>query len=390
MNFALTPEQEQFRREVQAFLSSSEVQAIVRELHRAEPRDEVHPQQIYRWLGERGWLAANWPEEFGGLGKTAIEAAIVSEEMALAGVPDTVHVNTIDIVGTFLLLAGTTEQKRAFLPPMARGEMIVSVLYTEPGAGSDLSGLSTRAERSGDGYKLYGRKIYSLKSFMADYGLVAARTTAGVNPQAGITLFLVPLKAGDGPAEGVQIEPIWNITDERFNAITFDGAQVAADRIVGPLDNGWPLINAALALERTGLDYYAKVRRWLNLVIDHARTSGQLRDAHLGQRITALEAHVEAGRLMAWRIISQQARGGLDNVAASMSKWYNTEFARSLTRLALEMDGLESTLSRWDDEAPMGGLLEAAHREVPGLTLSAGTSEIMLHLISSAALQTRH
>jgi alkylation response protein AidB-like acyl-CoA dehydrogenase len=273
---------------------------------------------------------------------------------------------------------------------MARGEMIVSVLYTEPGAGSDLSGLSTRAERSGDGYKLYGRKIYSLKSFMADYGLVAARTTAGVNPQAGITLFLVPLKAGDGPAEGVQIEPIWNITDERFNAITFDGAQVAADRIVGPLDNGWPLINAALALERTGLDYYAKVRRWLNLVIDHARTSGQLRDAHLGQRITALEAHVEAGRLMAWRIISQQARGGLDNVAASMSKWYNTEFARSLTRLALEMDGLESTLSRWDDEAPMGGLLEAAHREVPGLTLSAGTSEIMLHLISSAALQTRH
>lgn len=382
MDFALTQEQQQFRGTIQSFFAEQRVQAILQALDRAQPREEEHPRQIYQWLGERGWLAAHWPREYGGLGKTAIEAAIVSEEMALAGVPDTIHVNTIDIVGTFLLLAGTPEQKRRLLLPMARGDMVISVLYTEAGAGSDLSALTTRAQYDGTRFKLYGRKIYSLKSFLAEYGLAAVRTQVTGNPYEGITLFLVPLRA-----EGVQINPIWNMTDERFNEIIFDGVSVGPTDIVGALHNGWALINAALSFERTGLDYYAKVRRWLEIVINRAHQTGRLGDQHIGQQIATLQTQVEAGRLLAWRIICLQARGEIDMVAASISKWYNTEIARSVTRLALEMEGMEGVLSRWDGQAPMMGVLEAAHRECPGLTISAGCSEIMLYVISATGLQ---
>lgn len=383
MDFALTPEQQHFRCEVQAFFAEDRVQGILRKLENAGPREEIHPQQIYQWLGERGWLAANWPREYGGLARTPVEAAIVSEEMALAGVPDTVHVNTIDIIGTFLLLAGTEEQKRKFLLPMARGEMIASVLYTEPGAGSDLASLTSRAERNGDGFKIYGRKIYSLKSFLADYGLIAVRTTPGDNPYTSITLFIVPMKT-----EGVRVNPMWSMSNERFNEVLLDGVSVNCTDIIGQLDGGWELINKALLLERTGLDYYAKVRRWLNIVIDHVRKMERLGDPYISRSIATLQAKIEAGRLMAWHIITQQARGETDTLAAAMSKWYNTEFARSVTRLALEVEGLEGVLSSWDEQAPMAGVLEAAYRECPGLTISAGTSEIMLHIISTIILQT--
>jgi alkylation response protein AidB-like acyl-CoA dehydrogenase len=385
MNFAFTPEQEQFRQAVRAFFAEARVQDLLRQVQRAPAREEPHPEAIYRWLGERGWLAPAWPAAYGGLGKTPVENAILAEELLAAGVPDTVRVNTIDIVGSFLLLAGTPQQKERLLPAMARGELIACVLYTEPGAGSDMSSLSTRAERHGDGFKLYGKKIYSLKSFPAQYGLASVRTTPGSTAHSGISLFLVPLAA-----EGVTINPMLNMSDERFSEVVFDGVAVSPADAVGPLNQGWQLINAALSLERTGHDFYVKIRRWFNLVLEQARTTGNINDPLIAQQITRLRAEVEAGRLMAWRIIDQQTRHEYDAAASAMSKWYNSELASRITRLALDMEGLDGVLSRWDREAPLDGVLEAAHRETPGLTLAAGTSEIMLHIISTTMLQASH
>lgn len=289
MEFAFTPEQELFKQEVRAFFHSEEVLRLLDEVNAAPPREEVHPQQIYRWLGERGWLAVNWPARFGGLGKTVIEAAVVSEEMCLAGVPDTVHINSIDIVGLFLLLAGTEHQKQRFLPPMARGEMIASVLYSEPDSGSDLSSLTTRAEFDGQAYVIWGRKIFSLKTQLADYGLCAVRTKKSQTNYDGITLFMVPLRA-----PGVQITPYWNMTDERFNEVVLDGVRVGAEEIIGQLHDGWRLINAALTIERTGMDYYARMRHWLNAIVVRARATGQIHDVSIGERIAAVDAYVEA------------------------------------------------------------------------------------------------
>jgi alkylation response protein AidB-like acyl-CoA dehydrogenase len=302
--------------------------------------------------------------------------------MSLHGVPDLTHVLSIDIVGLFLLLAGTPEQKARFLPPLARGEAAATVIYTEPDSGSDLSSLQTRAEPDGDGWRLYGRKVYSMKCEFADYALCAARTKVTDNKFDGITLFTAPLKG-----DGVEVLPLWNIGNERFDDVRLDGVRVTREEMVGPLDRGWQIINAVLALERTGIDYQAKARRWLDALIERASQMGRLADPAIGQQIAALDAQVRAGRLLAWRVMSNLSRGEIDEVASAMAKWYNTELGKSVVRLALELDGLDGTLSRWDGEAPMGGALEAAYRESPGLTISAGTSEIMLYLIASTGLR---
>src|SRR5207253_2965504 len=130
-----------------------------------------------------------------------------------------------------------------------------------------------------------------------------------------------------------------------------------------------------------------KMRSWLDAVMARAGETGQLEDPSIAERVMALDAQVEAGGLMAWRLVDRLSRGQFDAVGSAMSKWYNTELARGISRLALDVDGLGGTLSRADPDAPAGGGAEAAYRECPGLTLSAGTSEIMLYAIASAHLR---
>ncbi len=382
MDFSLTSEQERFRQDVCAFFAEERVQKEVAAVRQARPGQEAGLLDVYRWLGERGWLAASWPEEYGGLGKTLVEAAIVAEEMCLHGVPDLVHVLSIDIVGLFLLMAGTPEQKRRYLPPLARGEQTATVLYTELEAGSDLASLTTRAEPDGDGWRLHGRKVYSQKSQFADFAICAARTTQTPVKYHGITLFLIPMKT-----PGVYVQPIWNLSNERFDDVAIDGLRVTAEDALGPVDEGWQVINQVLSLERTGIDYQGRVRRWLNAVLARAAETGRLSDPAYAQRLAELDAKVRAGRTLAWRVISDLERHELSDVASAMSKWFNTELAKEVVRAGMEVEGLEGVLSSLDAEAPCGGLLEACYRESPGQTISAGTSEVMLYIIAANGLR---
>jgi alkylation response protein AidB-like acyl-CoA dehydrogenase len=303
--------------------------------------------------------------------------------MALAGVPDDVHVLSIDIVGLFLLMVGTEEQKRRYLPPLARGESVATVLYTEPHCGSDLSALSTRAEPDSDGaWRIYGRKIYNQKSQFGDYALCAARTTDSDVRFHGITLFLVPLRS-----PGVMIVPVPSMENNRFNEVVIDGIRLTREHVIGDVDGGWQLINQMLLLERTGLDFHGKIRRWFNLVLAEARRSGRLADPVYAVQLSDLDGKLRAGRAMAWRMVSNLARGEPDPVSSAAAKWFVTEQARAVARLALEIGGLEGLLTSWDGQAPADGLLEAAYRTAPTLTLASGTSEIMLYLIASTGLE---
>ena len=383
MDYALTPAQEEFRREVRALLAEPRVRKAVEEIAHYRPREEPALLDVYRWLGERGWLAANWPVEYGGSGRTVVESAIVTEEMALAGVPDDAHVLSIDIVGLFVLLEGTPEQKRRFLPPLASGESIATVLYTEPHCGSDLAALTTRAEPDGDGaWRLYGRKVYNQKSQFGDYGLCAARTTEAEVRFHGITLFLVPLRS-----PGVTIAPLWSMENNRFNEISLDGIRLTTDHVIGPVDAGWQLINKMLLLERTGIDFHGKVRYWFDRLVAYAAATGALADPVATTQLADLDARLHAARALAWRQVSNLARHEPDPVSSAASKWYATELARAVVRLATDLGGLPATLSTWDGESAVDGVLEAAYRTAPTLTLASGTSEIMLYLIASTGLE---
>ena len=383
MDDALTADQERFRADVRALLAEPRVRKAVDELAHYAPREEPAALEVYRWLGERGWLAPNWPPEYGGIGAGVVESAIVTEEMALAGIPDDAHVLSIDIVGLFLLMVGTPEQKARHLPPLARGESIATVLYTEPHCGSDLAALRTRAEPDGTGaWRLYGTKIYNQKSQFGDYALCAARTTESEVRFHGITLFLVPLRS-----PGVTIAPVWSMENNRFNEVVLDGIRLTREHVVGDVDDGWDLMNRMLLLERTGIDFQAKIRFWYDRIVRHAAQTGRLDDPVLRAQAADLDAHLCAARALAWQQVANLAAGAPDPVASAASKWYATEQARAVARFGFEVTGLPGVLSAWDGDAPMDGWLEATYRAAPTLTLASGTSEVMLYLIASTGLE---
>jgi alkylation response protein AidB-like acyl-CoA dehydrogenase len=377
---SLTARQRAFRGEVQAFLCSARVLEAIEAIRRYPPGTEPGLLDIYTWLGERGWLAPSWPECYGGLGLGAAESAIVTEEMCLAGVPDDAHVLSIDIVGTFLLNVGTDEQKRRLLPALARGKSIATVLFTEPGCGSDLASLTTRAERAGDGWRLSGTKIYNQKTQFSELGLCAARTSESPVPWHGITLFLLPTAS-----PGVVIRPIENMTNDRFHEVVIDGVELGLDDVVGTPDDGWQLMNDMLVLERTGIDFHAKIRRWLNSVAA-AGHGDAVHGAAWAERFAELDARLQAGRALAWRVIADIDQGTVNPATAAMSKWYVTEQARDVAQFCRDTRGMSGVLSAWDPEAPDLGLVEAASRYAPTHRLGSGTSEVMLYIVASTAL----
>jgi alkylation response protein AidB-like acyl-CoA dehydrogenase len=381
MDFGFTPEQEALRAEIRAELAGPRAQALLAELRRRPPGAERHSPALYRLLAERGWLAIHWPTAYGGGGRSEIEAGIVVEEAVQAGVPMFAYGLTVSIFGAFLLLAGTEAQKQRFLPPIARGELICNILYTEPDAGSDLAALRTRATPDGDGFRISGTKIFNSVGHLAGYGLVAARSDPDAPRYKGISLFLVPMRD-----PRVRVNPMRTMADEPFNEIVLDDVPVPADHLVGPLHGGWPLLNQALAVERNGLLIAAEAGRWLALLVAHLRATGRLNDPAVRQRVGALTEETAAARLLAWRVVGLQAQGVVDDVRAAMAKWYAGELAKRLTHAAGDLLGLPAGLNRLDPAAPLDGELEAAHRWAPAWGIAAGTSEVMLYLIAARAL----
>ena len=380
MNLELTAEQESFRRDVCQLLCEESVRAEVAAARRLPADAEPGFLQVYRRLGERGWLAVNWPPEHGGLGGDLVQKAILTEELILHGIPDVVHTLSVDIVGLAVQRLGTPEQRARWLPRIASGEGAGCVLLSEPDVGSDLGSLTTRAEPDGDGWRLHGRKVYNLKSQFADFALCAARTTESEVRMHGITVFIVPMRT-----PGVRVRPLWSMSDERFNEVTLSGIRMTAADVLGEVDGGWQVLTDLLGLERTGIEFEAKARRLLDAVLDEAERAGTL-DGEYGERLVELDAEVRAGRLLSWRALGGMAGGELDDVQCGMAKWHTTETGRLISELAPELCGLTALLNARDEESPDGWLLESAFRDAPGLTVASGTSEVMLSMIASAGL----
>jgi alkylation response protein AidB-like acyl-CoA dehydrogenase len=375
MRFGFTEDQQRFRADVRKTLRSGQVRTAAAE---ATGADGVEPdaRPLYRLLGELGLLAVHWPVEFGGQARPLTDAAIVAEELVRAGVPDTLHVNTIQIVGQFLLMAGDEEQKRRHLPALGRGMSFASVLYTEPNAGSDLGALRTVAELDGDGYRITGTKVFSLKTRFVDLGLCAARTSPDAGKYQGISLFLVDLHA-----PGVTVSVIPGIGDEHFHQVDLDSVWVPGEDLLGPRDEGWPLLNQALTIERTGLDYFLKAEHWLQAALE-ALIDSEPDAPHVAhvEQIGRWEGALAADHALAWEVLTGLAADRVDPVAAAVAKYHSSELAQSIAAWAVDIPSPEQRANRtWAAET-----LNSAYREAPGLTLSAGTSEVMLQIMAAA------
>lgn len=349
-------------KEVRAVLDGPAARAA---LAAASRTGDLDPRPLYRLLGERRLLAVAWPDAYGGRGLPARCAAAVVEELIAGGVPEVLHTLSVQICGNFLLTAGSPEQRAAVLPGLAAGRRTATVLYSEPEVGSDLSALETTATPAGtDGWRITGRKVYSVRTAQADLGLVAARTAVESTPYRGITLFLVPL---DLP--GITIGRLSSLADEDFADVRLEGVEVPASAVIGPVGGAWPLITEALALERTGVDYVAKAQLWLRTW--RSTAGAEPPPEKYGQ----LRTHTAAARALAMRCVDQLDTGRVDPIGAAATKLWCSETARSVAWWCAESAG-----------PGRSAVLDAAYREAPGLTLSAGTSEMMLELVASSGL----
>ncbi|CAM3366537.1 acyl-CoA dehydrogenase family protein [Kibdelosporangium persicum] len=341
----------------------------------ADPRPEPDVRALYRELGRHRLLASHWPVEYGGLGASHTEAATVITELVAAGVPDMQQVLSVQIVGAFLLAAGSDEQKQRFLPAMAAGERFATVLYTEPGVGSDLASIEATAERDGEDFLLSGVKVYGLKSRMSDLALCAVRTGTGTSRYDGITLFLIDLTA-----DGVTRSNLPTMADEQFDRVELDRVRVGPGAIVGAEGDGWPLLVQCLALERTGLDYSLRARRWYETAL--AGLDPDETDSALLAGVGRCGAHVDAASLMTSAVLSRMDRQVTDEVMAAMAKYITSETAQQVAVWATEVHGFGYGLrSLSPDDA---AVLEAGYREAAGVTLAAGTSQIMLEIVSGS------
>src|SRR6266581_3873280 len=245
MYIGYTEEQEALRQELRAYYAELLTPEVEEELGRS---GGVGPtmRRIVRRMGEDGWLGIGWPTEYGGQGRSAIEQFVFFDESMRAGAP--VPMLTINTVGPTIMQFGTDEQKTFFLPKILRGEIHFCIGYTEPGAGTDLAALKTRAVRDGDEYVINGQKIFTSLAGDADYVWLATRTDPEVKKHKGISMFIVPMST-----PGVKVVPMHLLSEHNINYTFYEDVRVPAGNLVGGENNGWSLITNQLNHERVTL-----------------------------------------------------------------------------------------------------------------------------------------
>jgi alkylation response protein AidB-like acyl-CoA dehydrogenase len=280
MNFRLTPTEEALRAEVCAWLTK-ELGTTHDEDPAPMPPGYMPDRAFELKMGETGWLAISWPEEYGGKGRPIAEQFLVEKEVALHG-GNASDALTRCIIAPMVIAAANDDQKRRYLPGMARGALTACLGYSEPESGSDFASLQTKAVRDGDDYVINGRKIWTSGAESSEYCWLAARTESDGVKHGGISVFMVPM---DSP--GVSVQPIVNLLDKHwFNEVVFEDVRVSAADRVGPENEGWRVLTSALGLER--ITVYRAYLHWRTLLdmVRHARERGAS-----GYRATSAAPH---------------------------------------------------------------------------------------------------
>jgi 3-oxocholest-4-en-26-oyl-CoA dehydrogenase alpha subunit len=381
MHVGYSEPQEALRRELREYYSRLLTPEIEEELARGHG---VGPamRKVVRQMGEDGWLGIGWPEEYGGQGRSAIEQFIFFDESMRAGAP--VPMLTINTVGPTLMNFGTHEQKEHFLPRILAGEIHFCIGYTEPGAGTDLAALTTRAVRDGDEYVINGQKIFTSLAGDADYVWLAARTDPEAKKHKGISMFVVPM---DTP--GVKVVPMQLISEHDINQTYYDDVRVPASALVGGENNGWSLITNQLNHERVTLcspgiveRALTDVRRWAQdtKLADGRRVADQ---EWVQLHLARVHARLEFLRLINWKVAGAATESRPVDVAdASSTKVFGTEFYLEAFRLLFEVIGERGYLKEGAPEAVLKSRLERYYRSLLILTFGGGTNEIQRDLIA--------
>ena len=405
MDWSDTPEEGAFRAQVRRFLDERLPDYYRRQFDRRTGQedtwssdrhsdDDERRQAAEQWaqaLVERRWIAASWPQEYGGAGLTAWEHFILKQEFAAQG---GIPVSRLGVkqLGPTLLVHGTEEQKRRYLSGMLSAEQDWCQGYSEPGAGSDLASLQTRATRDGDEYVIRGQKIWTSNAQHADGIFILARTDPDAPKHRGISLFVID----DLQTPGISIRPLINMGWEHlFNETFFEDVRVPATNIVGEENRGWYVGMTLLDYERANIDsaVYDQVliRKLVRLpaadLDQDAPPRHRLDEPTLRAELAQRHIEVDVALNFAMRVTSMVQTGLVPNYESSTSKMFGTELHQRVYRTGMKVFGLYANL--WDEKDPRAPLRsefpKGYLRSVPS-TIAGGTSEIQRNIIATRGL----
>jgi len=391
MDFKDSVEETAFREEIRTFITENMPEQRRHDEVMAEeygpPAEGDRAAFVRDWrkaLGSRGWITPHWPKEYGGGGMSVTEQFIFNEEMASVRAP-TFGGFGVTMIGPVLIMYGTEEQKQQHLPGITSGDLTWCQGYSEPGAGSDLASLQTRAVKDGDEYVINGQKIWSSGAHRADWMFTLARTDPDAPKHRGISMFLLDMKT-----PGITIQPLVNMAgDHSFNQEFFDNVRVPAKNLVGEENRGWYVGATLLDFERSNIGASIGLRHTVDDVIKYMSENpdGRVRDNHAG-KLELAERSIEAeiARLFSYRIITMQKRGQVPNYEASVNKMYRSEVQQRLAQTGMRLIGLYGNAWTGDKWAPLRGRFARSYVSSVSATIAAGTSEIQRNVIATRGL----
>ncbi len=388
MHIALTPEQERLREELREYfaaLVTPEVRAGLSAATGEFGDSEVY-KDVIRRLGSDGWLGIGWPREYGGQARSMTDQLIFTDAAAVAGVP--VPYLTLNTVGPTIMRYGTDEQREYFLPRILKGDLHFSIGYSEPGSGTDLASLKTRATREGGEWVINGQKMWTSLIQYADWIWLACRTDPDLPRHQGLSMILVPT---DSP--GFSYTPVHTVAGVSTSATYYEDVRVPAANLVGELNGGWSLMTNQLNHERVALTSAAPLTHSIELV----RRWAQETKNPDGQRVIDTEwvqvalgrahARAEALRLINWKLAADADAGvDLSPAEASATKIYGSELATEVYRSLMEVVGPTAGLTADSEGAILQGRLERFYRSALVMTFGGGTNEIQRDIIGYVGL----
>lgn len=389
MDLRFTKEEEAFRQDIRDFLKQ-ELPASWEGIELlATEEGWAFYRSFVRKMGAKGWLNMHWPKEYGGMAATPMQQLIFTEEMAYYGAPAQIDLGPW--VGSTIIVHGSDEQKKKYLPGIAIGEVEWCIGYSEPGAGSDLAAVQTQAVEDGDEYVINGQKIFTSLAHRADYCWLAARTDPDVPKHKGISMLVVEMST-----PGITVRPLIDMAGyHTFNEVFFDAVRVPRENMVGGKNQGWYLLLTELDIERTsfggGVNISARSRRILEELVqctNETKQNGEVlsKDPLIRQKLAERAVEIEVSRLLAYRLSWMLSQGIIANYEASVSKLIGSEVAQRLANTGMQILGLYGQLEPRSKWVRLRGRIEQLYLWTVAETIGAGTSEIQRNIIAMRGL----
>ena len=380
MDFSFSDEQNKFRQEVRDFLED-EIKKGYWEptvdswIHTFDP-------EFTKRVARKGWIGLTWPKEYGGQGCSHVDRLILTEEMLKYGPPAALHWFNDRQIGGAILSFGTEELKQEFLPRIVKGEMYFGIGMSEPGSGSDLASLQTKATEDGDDYIINGQKTWTSCAQFAEYFYIVARTDPDAPKQKGISEFLI-----DGSLPGISRISMIDIAGaEAWNDIFFDNVRVPKKYLIGQKNRGFYQILHQLDFERSGLERLMSNYPLFEAVVQFSKETKLSRNPVIRNKLAQLQVEFEIGRLLVYKVATIMDEGRSPNRESSMSKAYSTEFEKRLAIVAMGILGPYGQLMPGSKSAPIRGMAPISYLNSQGYSLQGGTTEILKNILATRGL----